>query len=70
MAPVVFNLAQRGLIRPPSFLPPNVMYETLMGSLAYAVSDDESDRDLYGFEVFLSTTVTQSRNSRQSMSRR
>ncbi len=51
MASVVFNLAQRGLIRPPSFLPPNVMYETLMGSLAYGVSGDESDRDVYGFAI-------------------
>lgn len=51
MAAVVFNLAQRGLIRPPSFLPPNVMYETLMGSLAYGVSGDESDRDVYGFAI-------------------
>lgn len=43
------QLAERGLIRPPGFLPDNVMYETIMGSIAYGVSSDNSDRDIYGF---------------------
>ena len=51
MASVVHSLSTRGLIRPPSFLPSNVMYETLMGSTAYGVSCDESDRDVYGFAI-------------------
>ena len=48
MPSVTQQLAARGLIRPPGFLPTNVMYETLMGSVAYGVSTDHSDRDLYG----------------------
>jgi predicted nucleotidyltransferase len=49
MPSVTQQLADRGLIRPPKFLPTNVMYETLMGSIAYGVSTDNSDRDVYGF---------------------
>jgi predicted nucleotidyltransferase len=49
MPSTVAQLTQRGLIRPPSFLPTNVMYETIMGSTAYGVSSDESDWDVYGF---------------------
>ena len=49
MSSVTQQLAQRGLIRPPGFLPTNVMYETIMGSVAYGVSTDHSDRDVYGF---------------------
>lgn len=51
MASVTQQLTERGLIRPPSFLPTNVMYETMMGSVAYGVSTDDSDRDVYGFCV-------------------
>ena len=51
MPSVTQQLASRGLIRPPGFLPSNVMYETLMGSVAYGVSSDTSDRDLYGFAI-------------------
>jgi uncharacterized protein len=49
MASVVQRLAKKGLIHPPSFLPTNVHYETLMGSVAYGVSSDTSDCDVYGF---------------------
>jgi predicted nucleotidyltransferase len=45
------RLAHQGLIRPPHFLADNVMYETMMGSIAYGVSTDHSDRDIYGFCV-------------------
>ena len=51
MASVTQQLTERGLIRPPSFLPTNVMYETLMGSIAYGVANDDSDHDVYGFCV-------------------
>lgn len=34
---------------PPSWLPDNIHYETIMGSLAYGVSNDDSDMDIYGF---------------------
>jgi predicted nucleotidyltransferase len=38
-----------GLINPPGFLPDNVHYEVVMGSVSYGVSDDMSDSDVYGF---------------------
>lgn len=34
---------------PPSWLLPNLQYETIMGSYAYGVSNDLSDIDIYGF---------------------
>src|SRR3989304_8179191 len=37
------------LVKPPSWLPTNVSYETIMGSMAYGVSSDASDMDVYGF---------------------
>lgn len=33
----------------PKWLPNSVQYEALMGSIAYGVSDDTSDKDIYGF---------------------
>ncbi|MBM4091254.1 MAG: nucleotidyltransferase [Planctomycetes bacterium] len=49
MACTIERLARQGLIRPPRFLPDNVHYETIMGSVAYGVSSDTSDMDIYGF---------------------
>ena len=46
---VVRRLAERGIARPPKFLPANTHYETMMGSVAYGVSGDTSDVDVYGF---------------------
>lgn len=46
---VVRRLAERGIARPPRFLPANTHYETMMGSVAYGVSGDTSDVDVYGF---------------------
>src|SRR5207248_4732561 len=47
------HLAEQKLINPPSWLPANTMYLTIMGSNAYGVADtsadDQSDLDLYGF---------------------
>jgi len=34
---------------PPYWLPDNIQYEVVMGSVAYGVSTDRSDIDLYGF---------------------
>lgn len=47
----VRQLAERGLARPPKWLPVNVHYETIMGSVAYGVSSDTSDCDVYGFAI-------------------
>lgn len=43
------RLKELGLINPPSFVPANTQYETIMGSVAYGVSSDTSDMDVYGF---------------------
>jgi predicted nucleotidyltransferase len=45
------RLAERGLARPPRWLPANVQYETVMGSVAYGVSSDASDTDVYGWAI-------------------
>lgn len=47
----VRKLKESGLISPPSFVPHNIHYETIMGSVAYGVSADTSDMDVYGFCV-------------------
>ncbi len=49
MPSTVKTLEEKGLIRPPKFLSANVMYEAIMGSVAYGVSSDTSDMDIYGF---------------------
>jgi len=49
MASTVRTLADKGLIRPPKFVAENTHYETMMGSVAYGVSSDTSDVDVYGF---------------------
>lgn len=48
---VVRRLADKGIISPPKFVPGAVQYETMMGSVAYGVSSDTSDVDIYGFCV-------------------
>ncbi len=45
------RLADRGLAKPPRWLPGNVQYETIMGSVAYGVSSDTSDVDVYGWAI-------------------
>lgn len=47
----VFELEQRGLVRPPAWLSSNIMCETIMGSVAYGVSSDTSDMDIYGWAL-------------------
>lgn len=37
------------LIHPPKWLIDNLCYATIMGSIAYGVSNDASDQDVYGF---------------------
>ena len=45
------KLADRGLVKPPRWLPSNVQYETIMGSVAYGVSSDTSDVDIYSWAI-------------------
>ncbi len=49
MPSTVQRLTELELVRPPSFIGSNTMYETMMGSVAYGVSSDTSDMDIYGF---------------------
>lgn len=41
-------IASGAKVHPPSWLPDNLCYETMMGSVAYGVSSDTSDMDVYG----------------------
>jgi uncharacterized protein len=45
------RLTDRGLIKPPRWLPGSVQYETIMGSVAYGVSSDTSDVDVCGWAI-------------------
>lgn len=45
------RLTDRGVAKPPRWLPANVQYETIMGSVAYGVSADTSDMDVYGWAI-------------------
>ena len=51
MSSTIQHLTQKGLIHPPSWLPDNVRYETIMGSRCYGVSTESSDWDMVGFCV-------------------
>jgi len=45
---ILQELHSKGLIQPPSWLPNNCAYLTIMGSSAYGASTDSSDIDYYG----------------------
>jgi predicted nucleotidyltransferase len=49
MSNTVTKLINKKLITPPTWLASNVMYEVMTGSIAYGVSNDTSDCDIYGF---------------------
>ncbi|MHC4370404.1 MAG: nucleotidyltransferase domain-containing protein [Planctomycetota bacterium] len=51
MSSTIQRLTKQQKIRPPSWLPDNVRYETVMGSNCYGVSTDDSDWDMVGFYV-------------------
>ncbi len=46
---VIERLHKLGLIKPPPYVVGGTMYLTIMGSVAYGVSGDTSDMDVYGF---------------------
>jgi uncharacterized protein len=48
---IVQELVRQNIAHPPAWLPDNVHYETIMGSVAYGVSADTSDLDVYGFAI-------------------
>ena len=49
MGSTIDKLISRELINPPNFLKNSIQYEAIIGSVAYGVSSDNSDVDLYGF---------------------
>lgn len=49
MSSITEKLMKKQLIIPPPFFENNIHYEVLMGSVAYGVSNDTSDMDIYGF---------------------
>jgi len=49
MVVVIKCLYDAGVCHPPKFLPSNTHYEVMMGSVAYGVSSDTSDIDIYGW---------------------
>ena len=51
MPSVVSQLTKRGFIRPPAWLPDNILFEGIQGSNAYGVAVDESDFDMVGYCV-------------------
>jgi predicted nucleotidyltransferase len=48
---LVDKLTEKKAIAPPSHLKNTIQYETIMGSVAYGVSSDVSDTDIYGFSI-------------------
>lgn len=46
---LIERLHSKGLIKPPPWVVGGTQYLTIMGSVAYAVSGDTSDMDLYGW---------------------
>jgi predicted nucleotidyltransferase len=49
MSSIIKILSKKQLIKPPSYVIDQVQYEVIMGSVAYGVSNDTSDVDLYAF---------------------
>lgn len=46
---LIQKLTKQGLLKPPPQVLGGLQYLTMMGSVAYGVSDDTSDVDIYGF---------------------
>lgn len=57
MGSVIKSLTRNQLIRPPAFVENGTQYEVYMGSVAYGVSDDISDVDIYGFCIPSKDTI-------------
>ena len=51
MSSIVKNLIKKQMITPPHYLMDGLQYEVMMGSVAYGVSDNTSDVDIYGFTI-------------------
>jgi uncharacterized protein len=51
MASRVQLMTKKGLAHPPKWLPQNIHYEVITGSVSYGVSSDTSDMDVVGFAI-------------------
>ena len=51
MSSRVQEASKKGLITPPKWLPDNMHYEVMTGSVAYGASSDTSDMDIIGFAI-------------------
>lgn len=51
MSNILAELTKKQLLQPPTWLPENTCLLGIMGSVAYGVSSDTSDMDLYGFAI-------------------
>ena len=51
MASTLQKLDKKGLITPPHHVVNGIQYEVIMGSVAYGISNDMSDVDVYGFSI-------------------
>lgn len=51
MASTVQKLKKKELISPPKHVIDGIQYEVIMGSIAYGISNDMSDVDIYGFSI-------------------
>lgn len=51
MSNILTRLNAKGLIHPPEHVVEGLQYLTLMGSHAYGVATEESDKDVYGFSI-------------------
>jgi hypothetical protein len=57
------RLADRGLIKPLRWLPGQVQYETIMGSVAYGVSSDARVVNSFLAYTFLTDILTEEQDS-------
>ena len=48
---LIKDLTVNGKIQPPKWLPDNILFAGITGSYAYGVSDDTSDKDIYGIVI-------------------
>ena len=49
MSSIIKHLKKQNLINPPHYVHDSLQYEVMMGSIAYGVSSNVSDIDVYGF---------------------
>lgn len=57
MGSIIKDLSNKQLVKPPEFVKNQTQYEVIMGSVAYGVSSDNSDVDIYGFCIPLKEKI-------------